>query len=328
MKNIVSVTIFPVTLIIALCILVFASCKKTEQPVSSIYFESSNNTDETAEKEKYEIIMKRDLLCLMLAYPGYITGIEKDTSGKVYIVMKSGKRILYDDKIKKSSEQKLNSPDIQDMMEEIYPLNDISQLMDQDFNPGRIRVYSLLFEVYGSTQQQISQNLKNVSAAGITCRFNGNNNAAAELEAVLNELNLLMKQGKNIAPFLYPISGTFNYRLISGTERLSAHAFGIAIDLARDKRDYWQWATRKQGQSRLNEYSRDLVRTFENHGFIWGGKWGHFDILHFEYRPELIIKAKYFSSMPKPGENWFCGMEDISEETKGYIDMIESALSD
>jgi hypothetical protein len=21
---------------------------------------------------------------------------------------------------------------------------------------------------------------------------------------------------------------------------------------------------------------------------IWGGKWGHFDTMHFEYRPELL----------------------------------------
>jgi hypothetical protein len=30
------------------------------------------------------------------------------------------------------------------------------------------------------------------------------------------------------------------------------------------------------------------VDIFERHGFIWGGKWGHFDTMHFEYRPELL----------------------------------------
>jgi hypothetical protein len=27
---------------------------------------------------------------------------------------------------------------------------------------------------------------------------------------------------------------------------------------------------------------------FEKHGFIWGGKWYHYDTMHFEYRPELL----------------------------------------
>jgi hypothetical protein len=30
------------------------------------------------------------------------------------------------------------------------------------------------------------------------------------------------------------------------------------------------------------------VEIFERHGFIWGGKWGHFDTMHFEYRPEFF----------------------------------------
>jgi hypothetical protein len=36
---------------------------------------------------------------------------------------------------------------------------------------------------------------------------------------------------------------------------------------------------------------------FERQGFIWGGKWWHFDTMHFEYRPEIIAHAK---SQPLP----------------------------
>jgi hypothetical protein len=32
----------------------------------------------------------------------------------------------------------------------------------------------------------------------------------------------------------------------------------------------------------------EIVAIFEKHGFIWGGKWYHFDTMHFEYRPELL----------------------------------------
>ena len=32
----------------------------------------------------------------------------------------------------------------------------------------------------------------------------------------------------------------------------------------------------------------EIVRIFEKHGFIWGGRWYHYDTMHFEYRPELL----------------------------------------
>nr|WP_297937988.1 M15 family metallopeptidase [uncultured Campylobacter sp.] len=31
----------------------------------------------------------------------------------------------------------------------------------------------------------------------------------------------------------------------------------------------------------------EIVRVFEKHGFIWGGRWVSFDTMHFEYRPEF-----------------------------------------
>ena len=37
-----------------------------------------------------------------------------------------------------------------------------------------------------------------------------------------------------------------------------------------------------------NQIPMDIVRIFEKHGFIWGGKWYHYDTMHFEYRPELL----------------------------------------
>jgi peptidoglycan LD-endopeptidase CwlK len=36
----------------------------------------------------------------------------------------------------------------------------------------------------------------------------------------------------------------------------------------------------------------EIVKIFEKYGFIWGGKWYHYDTMHFEYRPELIVSAE------------------------------------
>lgn len=50
---------------------------------------------------EYEAVMKRDILCLMLAYPETITGVDKASENEVYVLLKSRKKILYDDKKKK-----------------------------------------------------------------------------------------------------------------------------------------------------------------------------------------------------------------------------------
>jgi hypothetical protein len=45
----------------------------------------------------------------------------------------------------------------------------------------------------------------------------------------------------------------------------------------------------------------EIIEAIERHGFIWGGKWWHFDTMHFEYRPEIIAYAK--SVAPSAPEN-------------------------
>jgi len=125
---------------------------------------------------------------------------------------------------------------------------------------------------------------------------------------------------------MYPPGGTFNYRYIAGTGQLSPHSFGIAIDLAKDDRDYWQWASRESGEKRLKEYPREIVSIFEKNYFIWGGKWGHFDILHFEYRPELILKSKYFSKETTINEAWFKAIPAADNDGKHYIKIIDEII--
>ena len=273
----------------------------------------------------YDITMKQDLLCLMLAYPEHISKVEQ-SDGVVYMIMKSGKRILYDDKKPKSIETKIAYPDLQDMLEQAYPIEPIDKLMDKTHDPGRARVYSLLNEVYGASQKQIEKNLSNVKVGYGSFQFNGNNQAAEALKNVVRELAVLAEKRQDIRACVYPCNGTYNYRVIAGTNRLSPHSYGIAIDLARDKRDYWQWASREEGQKRLSSYPHEIAAVFEKHNFIWGGKWGHFDILHFEYRPEIVIKARYFGSTGDFQQVWYNGVPLGDEYIKSCIKKIDEAI--
>jgi hypothetical protein len=70
------------------------------------------------------------------------------------------------------------------------------------------------------------------------------------------------------------------------------HSFGMTIDINTTYSDYWQWACKCTNENAMVKYKNRIPQTildiFEKHGFIWGGKWYHFDTMHFEYRPELI----------------------------------------
>ncbi|MCT4604532.1 MAG: M15 family metallopeptidase [Marinisporobacter sp.] len=304
--------------ILILSLLMMVGCSQKEY--------LKNFTADPSKTDEYDVTMKRDLLCLMMAYPEDITGVEEGEKDRVYILMKSGKKILYDDKEKKNEQQKLQNPDLQDMMEQIYPLAPSHCLMEKGYDPGRIRVYSLLKEVYGGSRNQIESNLKNLKIGYKYYPFNQNNKAREALKKAVGESLLLAQKKQKLYTFIVPPSGTFNYRLIAGTNRLSPHSFGTAIDLKRDKRDYWKWTCREEGEKRLKGYPREIVQIFEKNNFIWGGKWAHFDILHFEYRPELILKARCFSSRSDNNQIWYDGVNTGDISIKKYIQLIEKGL--
>ena len=179
-------------------------------------------------------------------------------------------------------------------------------------------------EVYGDSQDAIEANLEPVETDSKAYLFNGENGVALALNAIFAEFADIISDERSIAEFVYPLASTYYYRVIAGTDRLSMHSFGIAIDLKNVKTDYWREATREQGQLRLDVFPKEIVRIFEENGFIWGGKWAHFDLLHFEYRPELTIKAKYYTE-PKDGEVWYEGYPQ-TDETMKLVEIINQAF--
>lgn len=277
--------------ILFLCSIILSGCVSTSV---------TNNFN-----KRYETNMKQDILCFMLAYKE-IVDIERDDKNNIYLVFRSGKKLIYDDKKVKNFSEKIHNPDLEDTMSQIYPLHDIDKLMIDNYDPGRIRSYALLHEIYGDSEIVINKNLKEVKPHGNWCKFSKKNDAYKHLVRALNEIKI--NNNARSINLISPIEGTFCYRKISGTNRLSPHSFGIAIDVKHNKGDYWKWSSREQGQKRLNEFPRDVVRAFENNNFIWGGKWSHFDILHFEYRPELVLKTRYFHRNNQYTNKWYEGI--------------------
>lgn len=288
--------------------------------MESVIFAYEENVDD------YICNTKRDLLVLMETYPECIKDIEKDEDGFIYLIMQNNNKVLYDDRKEKNYEQKFYNSDLQDTLEQIYPLDMITDVMDEGKDPGRIRSYSFLSNMYGGSKEAVQKNITNKSTYYGTMMFNKVNGAADNLEKALNKVSELAKQNTKIYNFVSPTSGTFNYRVIKDTGQLSPHAFAIAIDLKSDPADYWKWCNREKGGKRIAIYPEEIVKTFEECGFVWGGKWAHFDILHFEYRPEIILKARYFGdNEASEGKEWYEGCE-INQSTEALIEKINSII--
>jgi hypothetical protein len=131
-----------------------------------------------------------------------------------------------------------------------------------------------------------------VPFGGATVRFNAQNGAAKALESAGRDLAALLAQRPQLRQYVFPLGGTFAWRPIAGTKRLSPHSWGIAIDLNPRHGAYWRdrKKTGPEVEAMRNNYPKEIVEVFEKHGFIWGGKWSHFDLMHFEYRPEMVKK--------------------------------------
>jgi len=206
--------------------------------------------------------------------------IKECRDNRIYLV--NGKSFIYDDGRAKSFGELLNSPDIEDMFKYNYPRHWVKGL-PKNFDPGRIRFEPLFKELYGHSASEVKRNLTTINWFGQRVRVTRANGVANALIAVRDELKSLPTSYKK---FLAPIGGTFKWRYIAGTHRLSVHSFGAAIDINVKYSAYWRWS---KGVYRYqNKIPKAIVDAFERHGFIWGGKWYHYDTMHFEYRPELL----------------------------------------
>lgn len=100
----------------------------------------------------------------------------------------------------------------------------------------------------------------------------------------------------------YPLasSGGFNYRNIRGSDRLSQHAFGTAIDLnaAANPRV-------APGGAVVTDLPANVGEIAAKYGLEWGGNWKRPDAMHFEWSGKDAgstpsIGSMYASAAPTP----------------------------
>ena len=138
--------------------------------------------------------------------------------------------------------------------------------------------------MYGSTAAEVQKNLVKIEWFGQQIPITKINGVDKHLTAVYQEL----KDRPELRKYLLQAS-SFYWRQVRGANRLSAHSYGIAFDINVANSNYWLWANKGKTETDSIKYANripmEIVRIFERHGFIWGGRWYHYDTMHFEYRP-------------------------------------------
>jgi D-alanyl-D-alanine carboxypeptidase len=231
---------------------------------------------------------------LVSAYPDHLTGIE-GTGANAVLVWKDGTQMVLgapSGAVEKPIETWLAAPDLRDILRFPYPVGEQTTPPPLNVDPGRARPTAFFQKMYGDcTKAEVTKFLVDVvwlpkksGKSARTLKVTRVNGVADRLRAISDELDAL-PSGFDI--YLLPSEGTYTCRPIAGTSSPSAHGLGIAIDIATRHAHYWRWS--KGGAATYqNRIPPEIVRIFEAHGFIWGGKWYHYDTMHFEYRPELM----------------------------------------
>lgn len=195
-----------------------------------------------------------------------------------------------------SDAARLQSATIGDMFAQTYPLDfDLNGRLTPWADPGRARNDALFRALYGDSAAEVRAALVTVRYASDRVRAEF---AVTTRHCVAAQLAAALAAAAALEPapdaWFRDIGGSFNWRVIAGTDRLSSHSFGAAIDLNADLGGYWRWAGATEGAvgAFATTIPPDLVAVMERFGFVWGGKWHHYDGMHFEYRPELILYSR------------------------------------
>jgi hypothetical protein len=221
----------------------------------------------------------------------YYGGVARRDGGRWSLVLPDGESVAYDDGRAKTLDERFESPDVKDIYELRYPTGPVRPITEIDFDPGRIRIDAIFFDVYGRSAKEVQAALVPVKLGGKT--FLVHRKIAEPLRRVAARIRRAMKLDPKLARFFQSPGGTFNWRRIAGGDQLSMHSWAIAIDLDTKRANYWRNERQDRPLHWKNSYPQAIVDAFEAEGFVWGGRWYHFDTMHFEYRPELLDPSCY-----------------------------------
>ncbi|MBW6401136.1 M15 family metallopeptidase [Roseomonas sp. HJA6] len=231
-------------------------------------------------------VVRSRLPRLIAAYPDHLARPEGDT-----LVWTDGTRMpIGTGQPARPFAEMLASATIADQLRQTYEPGPMTLPPPRDHSPGRLRNTAFFLKMYGDCRQgDTALHLRPVTwmprTRPQTLRVTTVNDVASRLERVIDALEAMPDRFR---AYLVPSAGTYNCRAVADTGLPSVHGFGAAIDIAVRQSDYWAWTRTRGDIAYRNRIPPEIVEVFEAERFIWGGKWYHYDTMHFEYRPELF----------------------------------------
>ncbi|SFD89980.1 M15 family metallopeptidase [Flavobacterium phragmitis] len=223
---------------------------------------------------------------LIKAYPDQIIGY-KDNK----IIFSDKSSLIYDDFKNKTNQELLDNPDIEDHFKFIYHKAEKNLIPKED--PGRIRNEVFFKKIYGNSKSEVESKMTEIVWCPKLVNQKIKVTTVNGIDKIVKKISAELDNKPEFKKYITDIGGTFSWRKISGTNRLSMHSYGMTIDINVKNSNYWQWDCKcKNEEATLtyrNQIPLKLVSIFEKYGFIWGGNWKHYDTMHFEYRPELLL---------------------------------------
>lgn len=193
----------------------------------------------------------------------------------------------------KSFKEALLDSSILDQFRLPYPKGHLISPPQINNDPGRFRNERFFRKMYGDCRKgEVQAHMVRVTwlpkSWGGKVQVTSVNGVAEQLKKISAAIEGLPEEIRKAA---YPIAGVLACRPVADTGKMSMHAYGAAIDLNLARSDYWLWQKKTDPIPYRNRMPQEIVDIFERHGFIWGGKWYHYDTMHFEYRPELLLMS-------------------------------------
>jgi hypothetical protein len=180
--------------------------------------------------------------------------------------------------------ERLRDPVLADMFSLPYVPGPIVPVMLENHDPGRIRVERLFEVVYGASPRDVS--LSRIQFAGHAVKVHTRVKTA--FLRVAARLDVALGKDPALRRFVQQLGGTLASADAVRIAPATVHRFGIAIDLDPSQGTYWESDRRAGRIAWRNNVSQPIVDAFEAEGFLWGGRWYHYETMHFEYRPELV----------------------------------------
>jgi D-alanyl-D-alanine carboxypeptidase-like protein len=238
-------------------------------------------------------------VALAAAYPDFIAEARSDA-----VVLRDGS-VMPLGKVRSTDllPAIMAAPSLAEQFIYLYPLAAEPPTGVPTEDPGRIRNEAFFKKMYGDCRRgEAQKKMRNVTwlpkTAPQTLRVTTANGIHLAVERLSHEIEKMPLATRLMA--VRP-AGAFACRTISGTNRPSMHSYGAAIDLNPRLGRYWRWHGLSRTARDFDRIPKALVEAFERHGFIWGGRWLHFDSMHFEYRPEIIEYARRLVEARKRG---------------------------